>query len=163
MWWQQQNKTVTHVVVEVPVGDYRQRGEPRELWQTTLKLKMAQETLWNEAGLLNYKAGDTVPGHLMKENCYHPSADLNKHYVSPSLTSEGHSSAHYEGRALDVSLTSTQRMRKKVVFPPLFPLIINMQPSGQNPSPVSLHLSQASYVNEHLQTITLPLAKFLLH
>ena len=36
---------------------------------------MAQETLWNEAGLLNYKAGDTVPGHLMKENCYHPSAD----------------------------------------------------------------------------------------
>ena len=79
------------------------------------KLMMAQETLWNEAGLLNYKAGNTVPGHLMKENCYHPSADLNKHYVSPSPTSEGHSSAQYEGGAL----TSTQSMRKKPSFSPL--------------------------------------------
>lgn len=77
---------------------------------------MAQETLWNEAGLLTYKAGNTVPGHLIKENCYHPSADLNKHYVSPRLPSEGHSSAQYEGGALDVSLISTQRMRTKVVF-----------------------------------------------
>ena len=52
----------------------------------------------------------------MKENCYHPSADLIKHYVSTSLTSEGHSSAQYGGGALDLSLTPTQRMRKKVVF-----------------------------------------------
>ena len=147
---------------------HRQSQTPQRSSQTEGSLEtradhatstMPQETLCNEAGLLNDKAGNTVPGHLMKENCYHPSADLNKHYVSPSLISEGPSSAQYEGGAL----TSTQSMRKKGSFSPLFPLIINMQPSGQNPSPVSLHLSQASYINKHLQTITLPLAEFLLH
>lgn len=105
---------------------------------------MAQETLWNEAGLLNYKAGNTVPGHLIKETVTTP-ADLNKHYVSPSLTSEGHSSAQYEGGALDVSLTSTQRMRTKGGFFPSLSFDYKHVALRAEPSPVSLHLTSILY------------------
>ena len=62
------------VVVEVSVGDYIERGKPRELWETTVKLMMTQETietLWNDADLLNYKAINKnmryAPGHYVRE------------------------------------------------------------------------------------------------
>ena len=32
------------VVVEVPVGDYIERGKPRELWETTVKLMITQDS-----------------------------------------------------------------------------------------------------------------------
>ena len=53
--------------------------------------------------------------------CYHLSADLNECHDSPSLTSSIGSNTllpQLEGGGNDVSLTFTQRIRKKAVFPP---------------------------------------------
>ena len=72
------------------------------------KLSITKETLWNNAGLLNYKAGDMCQVIKWKKNCYHPSADLSKHYDIPSLTSQGQILSCLKRRRLKVTVLVTQ-------------------------------------------------------
>ena len=72
------------------------------------KLSITKETLWNKAGLLNYKAGDMCQVIKWKKNCYHPSADLSKHYDIPSLTSQGQILSCLKRRRLKVKVLVTQ-------------------------------------------------------
>ena len=61
-----------------------------------------------------HKESDTIewlnnsdPGCQVKEQCHHPSTDLNNHYDSPTLTSQGQSPARCKGGAGEASLLST--------------------------------------------------------
>ena len=75
-----------------------------------------------------------------------------------------HSCAWYKGGASDVSLKSTQRRQS---FPlPHFPLTLNyspLNPQCRAPSPIHLHLLQASYTNKSTFCLSVCFLLFLSH